>query len=305
MVGPRLLLLLVLYGAHWGQVSTLKRTREPPKSSSSHGAAVGWKFPFQLCHVGKCAGSTTKSSLEDAGFRFNEVHGIPLTAASVLNRTTIVTVRDPVARSISAFNWRHPQGGGIRLRKAGSHRWSEVEFYRCFQNVTDWVMALRTTGLCGELARSAISGNCSRLREFEEYRTIRRHDCYFGHISMGFRFYFSNVTAQLVSRSARFWVVHVESLPQDLVKVHGALSRLYSLAGSSPGSSTAGHNESLVVVPPAAPAASSRTQRFIHSAYTRNSSEYSALAPAVAAVLRYHLREEYRFYSMLEAANSL
>ena len=70
----------------------------------------------------------------------------------------LITVRDPVARTISAFNWRHPcgGGGGHNLGDRTKHsmdRW-ELKFYTCFETVDAFAAALDPgrNDTCGELA---------------------------------------------------------------------------------------------------------------------------------------------------------
>jgi len=60
--------------------------------------------PFDLVHVGKCGGSSMAEELRSHGHRFEHVHlRRPLWQPG---RRYVVLVRDPVARFVSAFNWR-------------------------------------------------------------------------------------------------------------------------------------------------------------------------------------------------------
>jgi len=67
---------------------------------------------FDLVHVGKCGGSTIVEELRARGFRFEHLHlRRPVVEAA---RRYVVLVRDPVARFVSAFNWRrHLLGNGL------------------------------------------------------------------------------------------------------------------------------------------------------------------------------------------------
>ena len=60
--------------------------------------------PFDLVHVGKCGGSTVASELRAANFRFEHFHmRRPMAAPGI---RYLILARDPVARFVSAFNWR-------------------------------------------------------------------------------------------------------------------------------------------------------------------------------------------------------
>lgn len=59
---------------------------------------------FDLVHVGKCGGGTVVQELGPRGYRFEQFHlRRPVAAAG---RRFVVLVRDPVARFVSAYNWR-------------------------------------------------------------------------------------------------------------------------------------------------------------------------------------------------------
>lgn len=59
---------------------------------------------FDLIHVGKCAGATVARELRRGGYEFEKFHmRRPIVAPE---RRYVVTVRDPMARFVSAFNWR-------------------------------------------------------------------------------------------------------------------------------------------------------------------------------------------------------
>ena len=60
--------------------------------------------PFDLVHVGKCGGGSVASSLRAANFQFSRLHMQKPVASP--NKAYLILVRDPVARFVSAFNWR-------------------------------------------------------------------------------------------------------------------------------------------------------------------------------------------------------
>lgn len=59
---------------------------------------------FQLVHVGKCGGSSVAAELRQRGFQFDHVHMRRPVARP--DGRYVILVRDPVARLVSAFNWR-------------------------------------------------------------------------------------------------------------------------------------------------------------------------------------------------------
>jgi hypothetical protein len=73
-----------------------------------------------LIHVGKAGGDSVNALLRAHCARSRcdlptQVHLRRATPADVANASAVVvTLRDPVERAVSAFNWRHPRGGGLR-----------------------------------------------------------------------------------------------------------------------------------------------------------------------------------------------
>ena len=67
----------------------------------------------------------------------------------------LITVRDPVDRAVSAFEFRHPTRGENAVRFPRSD--FELRLYKCYDSVRDWVGGLGATGECGDLARAAIN----------------------------------------------------------------------------------------------------------------------------------------------------
>ena len=95
---------------------------------------------FELIHVGKCGGSTIRAELSRNGFEFRCYHlERPIAQPDA---RYVVVVRDPVARFISAFNWRKSLylSGRLPPREADNdavalrHR-VEREFLFIYKNV--------------------------------------------------------------------------------------------------------------------------------------------------------------------------
>lgn len=107
--------------------------------------------PFDLVHVGKCGGSTIVEELRARGFVFEHFHlRRPEPAAG---RRYVVLVRDPVARFVSAFNWRHHLLTGDHLPAARTQdplarlrHETEHEFLMHFEDVNTFAERLVGTG---------------------------------------------------------------------------------------------------------------------------------------------------------------
>ena len=96
--------------------------------------------PFTLIHVGKCGGGSVLAALRTAGYRVEHVH--LQRPADEADCRYVVLVRDPVARFVSAFNWRRHLylNGGLppkarKGRVADLRHYAEREFIFEFETV--------------------------------------------------------------------------------------------------------------------------------------------------------------------------
>ena len=93
-----------------------------------------------LVHIGKTCGSSVKQSLEENGIKFTEVHGYPTDSIMITQHDIIlISIRDPLKRQISAFNWENPSTIG-GLYHTGTHRNQSpsalvMGYFSCFENV--------------------------------------------------------------------------------------------------------------------------------------------------------------------------
>jgi len=97
---------------------------------------------FSLVHVGKCGGSSVVHELLRREFRFEHVH--MRRPAIGPDHRYVILVRDPVARFISAFNWRRHMLGADLLPAALKEnplnrlkQQAEWSFLSSFQNVNE------------------------------------------------------------------------------------------------------------------------------------------------------------------------
>jgi hypothetical protein len=111
---------------------------------------IGPQTSFDLVHVGKCGGGTVLQELTAKGYRFEHFHlRRPVVAA---DRRFVILVRDPVARFVSAYNWRRhlyeesllaasPDDPVMRLRHD-----TEREFLSLFSDVNAFAEKLVAGG---------------------------------------------------------------------------------------------------------------------------------------------------------------
>ena len=102
-----------------------------------------------LIHVGKTGGSSVSWSIRSNDIKLNEIHVHPVLPGMMeRHKAVIITVRDPVERYISAFNYNHP---------LGSHP-QQSPIYDCYPNVSAAAAAILDEGACADCLRCGIDG---------------------------------------------------------------------------------------------------------------------------------------------------
>jgi hypothetical protein len=160
---------------------------------SGHMGLPSWNRDITFVHVGKCAGVSVGDFLHANAIQFHEVHVRPVTHEE-LGRMVVVPLRDPIKRTISAFNWRHPSTQGIDGRSQ-----EEQMFYQCFNTVNAFAEALDPlsgAGVCNQVAR----------RMFGVYPN--RGPSVSNHIGKGYQYYLQFVMDELANRDV--FVVRVD-----------------------------------------------------------------------------------------------
>lgn len=161
---------------------------------------------FDFVHVGKCGGTSVAAELRASGFTFEHFHlRRPL---AVPGHRYLVLVRDPVARFISAFNWRYhlleqdllpsarQEDPIVRLR----HR-AEREFLLQFENVNAFAERLVPPG------------------EYE-VSAIRTMMGLIGHVPQGFVWYLDGLLNRIEPEQL-VGVISTEHLADDFQKIFG------------------------------------------------------------------------------------
>lgn len=162
--------------------------------------------PFDLVHVGKCGGGTVASELRAANFRFEHFHSRrPMAAPGI---RYLILARDPVARFVSAFNWRkHLCINGTLLRPQFDGPLSELrhraerEFLFRFEDANSLAEQLGTQGIHEVTAASSLLA-------------------LIGHVPQGFDWYLSHLLEQIKANQIA-GVICTERLPDDFEHLFG------------------------------------------------------------------------------------
>lgn len=105
-----------------------------------------------LVHIGKTAGSSLLKLLRDVHIPHSDVHLFSLRHEAIERYTDIViTVRDPLNRTLSAFNWDSPLTKSGRLQK----RNKSSAFYSLFPDMNAYASNLSADNAHGRIARRA------------------------------------------------------------------------------------------------------------------------------------------------------
>jgi len=159
-----------------------------------------------LVHIGKTGGSTVATTLHKAGIRNDAVHVHPVPRS--LFRATphiVVSIRDPVARFLSAFNW------GVRLRQGWAMNFSEC--YDAEKFAVEFAYHRLNPAL------PPASRGCGRLQQAVQEWTkpagwmdAQRY----GHIRWDGCFYLGGCVADYAPISRRLFAVRTEALVDDV-----------------------------------------------------------------------------------------
>jgi len=127
------------------------------------------------------------------------VHNRPVNGIKeLLGKKVLITVRDPIARVISAFNFRHPIGG-FPL-EIGKRDWNknEKQMYQCFDDVNELAHAVRSECPCGRIAQTALLSLNDPV----------------GHVGRGYRYYLQFPPQQLAN--VTFMLLRLGHVARDL-----------------------------------------------------------------------------------------
>ena len=160
-----------------------------------------------LLHVGKTAGSTVMQELQkfccEPRCHLTWYHWLPFPASAFKADKVIITIRDPVERVVSAFNfgnpYLYPQLSDTSPSRRGCHA-----LYSCFLDANLFANTLLDSSRCGSVAREALlAAQCE-------------------HIGRGYTFYFA--ASKYLLRAGSYHVIHVHNILHDLKCVFSNLT---------------------------------------------------------------------------------
>ena len=171
-----------------------------------------------LLHVGKTGGATVQQTFQPC--LKSTIHYKTITEDDLRSgRRFIVTLRDPLDRFVSAYNWRHPDGGRgthyqtkeERLKDECSQSClepKEARLYRCYSSINDLANGLLLNDSCGNFLR-------------ESYPPIYDppyRDAGLSHMSLGLQFYFGPGTYFLDEflNTINYTIINNESFNEDV-----------------------------------------------------------------------------------------
>mmetsp|Transcript_14381 Transcript_14381/g.45278 ORF Transcript_14381/g.45278 Transcript_14381/m.45278 type:complete len:240 (-) Transcript_14381:42-761(-) len=117
---------------------------------------------LQFVHVGKTGGTSVLYWLRSNKIRHNQTHYHQVRHCHAKHQDKwMITIRDPIDRVISAFNWRSPRNA-VKQRRT-THKGIEKELYDCFRVVNDFAEALDDNTGCGNTARKAFQNPVAHI----------------------------------------------------------------------------------------------------------------------------------------------
>jgi hypothetical protein len=173
---------------------------------------------FDLVHVGKCGGASASIELSRHGFRFDHVHLRRPQAAA--DRCYVVLVRDPIARFVSAFNWRR------QLMLEGGFRGSEDPISRLRHDAERTL--LNSFKDVNSFAEALVP------RPGYDVSPILTMMQVIGHVPQGFAWYLDGLLDR-ITPTQLIGVVQMERFESDIERFFGfkPKARLHSNASSS------------------------------------------------------------------------
>ena len=178
-------------------------------------------------HVAKTGGSSVEEFFVQNHVKYFMLHQVPLAQSTcrstklsnvrlcrdylkIPRKLIVVSVRDPLKRLISAFNWRHPRGGGVIHNLYIKRHFPlvlqfEKDLYTCFDSINDLAEAIGGENECGRLAEKAVKFSPK---------------FYGTHMTQGYEFYFGQGGLQEIKDlDLQVYLVHQESMKSDLEHV--------------------------------------------------------------------------------------
>lgn len=169
-------------------------------------ASIKADTPIQFIHVGKCGGGTITRALRAGGFRFEKIHmRMP---EAIADGCYLFVTRDPVARFVSAFNWRrHLYLNGTLPREDSKDSLSEI-LHRAER---DFLFNFESASAFGE----KLGGDS--ITKASPISTLM---ALVGHVPQGFDWYLGRLLDQ-IEPSQIIGVICTENLSRDFERIFG------------------------------------------------------------------------------------
>ena len=155
------------------------------------------KLHFNLIHIGKTGGSTISKYLTNNNIQYNKIHCKQIDYEK--DKNYIITLRNPISRFISAFNWRYKKFLNNEIIKNRFNEYKiifELSIYEKYQNINN-------------LAEKLYINNKLNEELHLELRTIKSH------LFMNIDFYISNFLEQC-PKDKIYKVITNENLNKDM-----------------------------------------------------------------------------------------
>jgi hypothetical protein len=152
-----------------------------------------------LIHVGKTCGSSVNIFMRAEKIKHVEVHRHPVDEIMVNQFDyVLITVREPLERVVSAFNFANPRHKGFHnVPKYRKGEKPPGKFYDCFNYVNEYANALYTDTFCGAMA------NDGRGCE---------------HIGLNYCSYVGGMMHQLEQRKQSVYLLRTQTCENDLYR---------------------------------------------------------------------------------------
>lgn len=217
-----------------------------------HATAARRCAPLLYVHVGKAGGTTARryihlevarcvGNASDAARHYVTVHLQPLKpeqlATFLPSSPIVISVRDPYARMVSAYNWGHPNRTDLRrpVPEHGGSRSEQFtrEAYRCFPTLDALMRAVvaadrsaRSGGRAGaghaRAARTPCDAAAHTLREMLADMSPHHapRSARLRHFGMGHAFYLpTDVRKRLLGEATHVYALRQECLALDLASM--------------------------------------------------------------------------------------
>jgi hypothetical protein len=166
-----------------------------------------------LVHIGKTCGRTVAFNLRDLKVEYAQLHVYPLRQSIIdAYEYIFITLRDPVERTISAFNFDNPNNPGSFYYNNTNYCPDSIkEFYSCFQNIDAYANSLLNEDKCGSYSREIQEGITTIKNEYPQGKGGV-------HLPLNTCFYIGGVMKAL-KRHKNVFVIRTEHCNVDLQEI--------------------------------------------------------------------------------------